>query len=423
MKVNSVFRYFSVGLILICMVPHVMAVEEMPEKRGPSSVVFEDNQLYRNHFAGLRIRGNIPVTIKTSRIFLNGQAGIAIDRASEVTVTDCDIFGNERAGINIDEAAATAIENNRIHGNKMGGVRIWRSGEEKHVSTVQIVKNKVYRNQQGGIRSMPQGDSKVALVVSGNGIYGNIKGGIRVENNTELTAKGNEIYENGTVGIIAHESTVPPELDIYQNRVSFNHGPGIHVLNGITGEIGIRNNWVYNNHRSGILCGLWSDPSKQILNVRIINNTVVSNGSSGQGSGIRNDSKGKAFIINNIIAYNYITGIRVRTCKHYSHNLLFANGDVGNCCDDVHSAPSWIESLQAGGCGEREKGDLLGDPLFEDPDNYNFYLRDESPAIDAGNDDSIYNDVLFPPSRGANRNDMGATGGPWAENRSNGVVE
>jgi parallel beta-helix repeat protein len=420
MKVNSIYRYLWMALAFMCVASHVMAVEEMPGKWGRSSVVFEDNDLYRNHFTGMRIRGDIPVTIKTSRIYLNGRAGIAIDRDAQVMVKGCDIFRNDRAGINIDEATATFIDNNRIHENKMGGIRIWRSGEEKHVSAVKIVNNKVYGNEQGGIRSMPQGDSKVELSIIENGIYGNKKGGVRVENNTKLTAKGNEIYENGTIGIIAHESTVPPELDIYQNRVSFNHGPGIHVLNGITGDIGIRNNWVFNNHRSGILCGLWSDPNKQLLNVKIINNTIVSNGSSGQGSGIRNDSKGKAFIINNIIAYNYITGIRVRTCKDYSYNLMFANGDVGNCCDDVHSAPSWIESLQAGGCGEREKGDLLGDPFFEDPDNYSFYLRDESPAIDAGKDDPIYNDVLSPPSKGTKRNDMGATGGPWAAMR---VVE
>jgi parallel beta-helix repeat protein len=390
-----------------------MAVEDGPGRWGRSSVILEDNELHQNHFNGIRMRGSVSVAIRMSRIYLNGEAGIHIDREAQVTVTDCDIFRNERAGINIEEAAGASIERNRIHENKMGGIRISRSGEEQGpVSTVKIANNRIYGNEQGGIRSMPQGDSKVELTVIENSIYGNKKGGIRVENNTKLSAKGNYIYNNGTVGIVSHESIVPPELDIYQNRVSFNHGPGVHVLNGITGEIGIRNNWVFNNHRSGILCGLWSDPNKQLLKVEIINNTIVSNGSSGQGSGIRNDSKGKAFIINNIIAYNYVTGIRVRTCKDYSYNLLFANGDVGNCCEDVHSAPSWIESLQLGGCREREKGDLLGDPLFEDPDNYNFYLRDESPAIDAGKDDPIYNDASSP--KGTNRNDMGATGGPYA---------
>jgi hypothetical protein len=56
-----------------------------------------------------------------------------------------------------------------------------------------------------------------------------------------------------------------------------------------------------------------------------------------------------------------------------------------------------------------------------DADNYNFYLQDESPAIDAGH---IYEDTSLPPSKGTNSNDIGATGGPYAANRTNnGVME
>ncbi|MDY7036497.1 MAG: hypothetical protein SV375_10120, partial [Thermodesulfobacteriota bacterium] len=167
----------------------------------------------------------------------------------------------------------------------------------------------------------------------------------------------------------------------------------------------------FNNESSGVLCGLWSNPTIKILNVEIINNTVVSNGSRGQGAGIRNDSMGKAIIMNNIVAYNYVTGIRTRRCKDYSYNLLFANGDVGNCCEDPESAPYWIEKTQVAGCPGRGKGDIICDPLFVDPDNHNFFLQDESPAIDAGH---IYEDTSLPPSKGAGRNDMGATGGPYA---------
>ena len=118
--------------------------------------------------------------------------------------------------------------------------------------------------------------------------------------------------------------------------------------------------------------------------------------------------------MNNIVAYNYVTGIRTRKCRGYSYNLLFANGDVGNCCDDIHWAPPWVERMQFAGCAGRGEGSLIGDPLFVDPDNYNFDLRNESPAIDAGEGTQIYDDTSFPPSKGTNKNDMGATGGPHA---------
>ena len=140
-----------------------------------------------------------------------------------------------------------------------------------------------------------------------------------------------------------------------------------------------------------------------------MNNTIVSNGSSYEGSGIRSDSKGKFIIMNNIIAYNYQTGIRTEDCGGYSYNMLYANGETGNCCADPGSAPFRIEWEQYAGCPGREKGDLIGDPLFVEPDNYNFYLQDKSPAISAGKD--VYQDS----NTSSYRNDMGATGGPYAD--------
>jgi len=418
--------YLYISSILISLGTNCMAMADMPGQKGHNFVIIEDNEFYQNHLSGIRIRGSIPVTIKRCKIYSNGRTGIFMDRCSEVVVAGCDIFENGKysgqiwrsAGINIEGAAHIAIENNSIFRN-VAGVRILRGWEKKgRASIVKIVSNRIYANSAGGIRSMLQPGTKLDLAITDNNIYQNKKGGIRVENDAKLKATGNNIYENGTAGIISHVSVIPPKLDIYQNRVSFNRGPGIHVLNGMTGRIGIRNNWVFNNHLSGIVCGLWSSPNIRRLDVEIINNTVVSNGSSDQGAGIRNDSKGKVIIMNNIVAYNYVTGIMTRRCGEYSYNLLFANGDVSNCCHDPDSAPYWIERRQFAGCAERGRGDLISDPLFTNPDNYDFFLQDESPAVDAGKDKHIYNDTCFPPSKGTNRNDVGATGGPYAARES-----
>jgi hypothetical protein len=378
-------------------------------------VIIEDNELFQNNLTGIRIRGNLPLTIKACKIYSNGGAGIAISRQARVIVTGCNIFRNEKAGINIDDAIRATIENSRIYKNKTAGIDICRSKEkESHILEVNIANNRIYINNQAGIRSVLQSHRKVDLAVIGNDIRQNKKAGIRVKNNTWLMAKGNQIYDNGIGGIISQESIIPPRLDIYQNRVSFNNGPGIHVINGITGLIGIRNNWIFNNQRSGIVCGFWSNPTSELLNVGIMNNTIVSNGSGDQGAGIRNDSNGKAIIMNNIIAYNFATGLKIKECRGYSYNLLFANGDVGDCCENPGSAPHGIEREQFADCSGKGKGDLIDDPLFVDPDNYNFYLQDESPAIDSGKNVRIFDDTSLPPSKGTNRNDIGATGGPYA---------
>ena len=387
-----------------------ITMEDVPGKRGPGSIIIEDNEIYQNNLVGIRIRGNLPVTVKKCQIYSNGETGIRFDTQSQAVLSGSSVFQNGRTGINILEADRITIENNRIYKHPLAGVRILGSVEnKKHTLLVRIAGNRIYLNRRAGIRAMPRPVGRIDLAVVGNSIYQNETAGVRVENNTRLTAEGNQIHDNEGAGIMVHESVIPPELDIYRNRISFNNGEGIQIVNGITGRIGISNNWIYSNYLSGIGCGLFHSPISKLDNIKIMNNTILSNGSGYEGSGIRSDSKGKVIIMNNIVAYNYQTGIRTEDCGGYSYNLLYANGETGNCCADPLSAPFRIEWEQYAGCPGRGRGDLIGNPLFVDPDNYSFSLQDKSPAIGAGRD--VYQDS----NTSFYRNDMGATGGPYAD--------
>lgn len=392
-----------------------MAMENQRTPDQSASIIIEDNELYQNNFAGIRVRGNMPLIIKRSRIYSNGATGIDIDMQGRVTVSECDIFNNERSGINIDETIRTVIQKNKIHQNGRAGVRVWE-GDKKAIFVrsmdVKITDNKIYMNRYAGISSMPEPDEvKINLDVAANDIHLNGIAGIRVKNNVRLTVQSNHLHENEMAGIMSHESVIPPELDIYQNKISFNSGPGIHIYNGNTGPIGICNNLIFNNERSGILCGYWgSKYSKSFVNAQILHNTIVSNGYSGQGAGIRNESEGEISIMNNILAYNYVSGIRARRCRGYSYNLLFANGYVGSCCDDPKTAPFWAEILQYNGCPGRGRGDLIADPLFVNPDRYDFNLQHGSPAMGTAKDMA----ASQPRKKPFYRNDIGATGGLYA---------
>ena len=292
-------------MMTFSLLTHGVATGQVSVQGSAEVVIIEDNAVYQNKLTGLRIRGTIPVTISRSAIYENGRAGIYADKDSQVTVTDCDVYDNGRAGVNINRARFTKVENSKLHGNKLAGVRVLAEGQgDTEPAEVTIIQSRIYSNEQAGIRALPEADGRVVLSVVGTDVYENQNAGIRVENHTSLTAKDNRIHDNGTAGIVAFESETPPKLDIYQNRVFSNHQAGIHVVNGITGSIGIRNNWIYDNLRSGIVCGLWSKPDVENLNLEVINNTVVSNGSSDQGAGIRNDSDGRVLIMNNIVAYN-----------------------------------------------------------------------------------------------------------------------
>ncbi|MGI9569399.1 MAG: right-handed parallel beta-helix repeat-containing protein, partial [Desulfobulbia bacterium] len=327
-----------------------MTMEDVPGKRGPGSIIIEDNKIYQNNLAGIRIRGSLPVTIKKCQIYSNGETGIRFDTQAQAVLSGSSIFQNGRTGMQILDSDRITIENNRIYKNPLSGVRILGSIEnEKHKLLVRIAGNRIYLNQRAGIRAMPRPVGNIDLTVVGNSIYQNETAGVRVENNTRLTAEGNQIHDNGGAGIIVHESVIQPEFDIYRNRISFNNGEGTQIVNGITGRIGISNNWIYGNHLSGIGAGLFHSPISKLDNIKIMNNTIVSNGSGYEGSGIRSDSEGKVTIMNNIVAYNYQTGIRTEDCGGYSYNLLYANGETGNCCADPRSAPFRIEWEQYAG--------------------------------------------------------------------------
>ncbi|MCA9439122.1 MAG: hypothetical protein KC978_25275, partial [Candidatus Omnitrophica bacterium] len=57
-------------------------------------------------------------------------------------------------------------------------------------------------------------------------------------------------------------------------------------------------------------------------------------------------------------------------------------------------------------------GNYPTDPKFLTTAPGEYLLSPDSPLIDAGNRDPIYNDTCFPPAQGGVRNDMGYTGGP-----------
>lgn len=57
-------------------------------------------------------------------------------------------------------------------------------------------------------------------------------------------------------------------------------------------------------------------------------------------------------------------------------------------------------------------GNINGGPIFLSTSD--LIILQDSPCIDTGSTNTAYNDLLFPPSLGTSRNDIGAHGGPGA---------
>jgi hypothetical protein len=182
-------------------------------------------------------------------------------------------------------------------------------------------------------------------------------------------------------------------------------------------------------------------------NPHILNNMILHN-QGRYGAGIVLNYSG-ALIKNNIIAYNIggedFGGGGFWCYNNGEHPIIFENntivqnesdqgggglriwsadatimntivwGNTGSPAPSIMgSATVRYSNIQYGFAGE---GNIEEEPMFE---SENLLLSDDSPCIDAGNPDEMYNDpedngnpgfALF-PSKGTLRNDMGAYGGP-----------
>jgi hypothetical protein len=353
--------------------------------RPKEKILFADNTIYQNNRSGIQIRGNTPVLVSNCNVYRNGRAGINVEDSADVAVEGSSFFQNGTSGVVGNNASRIIVRDSRIHQNQRAGMRIRKSERPAlNATLVSLVNNKIFLNGRGGLHAISSALTPIKILASENSIYRNSEAGIRIEDNVYLAATRNKIYRNKTSGISSYITLdVSPKLDVYQNKIYFNRGPGIFIHSGSTGSIGISNNWIYNNYLAGIACGLWDGPEKEKIDVEIFHNTIVGNGSNNLGTGVRNYSSGSVAIKDNIISYNFTSGILTDNCWGGSHNLLFANAETSRAEGDSKRQSIFIEREQYAGCSGKQWGDILADPLFVNPDQYDFSLQPDSPARDA----------------------------------------
>lgn len=223
---------------------------------------------------------------------------------------------------------------------------------------------------------------------TGTPIKGYVEGGGVLLNKSNAIIKNNIIVENNVAtggGGIASWYGKPQILNnLIINNIG-GYAAGI-VLNWSDGII--KNNIVYHNIKTGPkwLTGgimIWDSPGNPIIE----NNVVVGNISNTTAGGISITAVSKPVIRNNIV-----WGNRQATGKQ----ITGATAGMVTFCD--------VEDKTDG------TGNFCSFPVLS-PDF--FTLGDNSPCIDKGDTNSVYNDKNT-VSQGTLRNDIGAFGGPGA---------
>lgn len=193
----------------------------------------------------------------------------------------------------------------------------------------------------------------------------------------------------------------------------------IHIQN--SSNVTLQGNLICNNYGSNAstIYVLSSNPD-------ILNNVIVNNTSERFGS-IELDTGSNAYLQNNTISHNMsgIASLRIKDSFPIIRNSII--WEEGNVLSLDNGMPAISYSCINGGYAG--SGNIEQDPLFENPSNgtgnqfsgidANWILEFNSPCVDAGNSDAIYNDIedhnnpgfaLF-PAQGNLQNDMGAFGG------------
>ena len=436
--------------------------------RGTATGEPKSSRIYGNATAGIRLEDIYgTVTIDNNEVNNNSKAGICIidvgsgpPTATTATVQNNNVHDNTQAGITVAGASYLTIgSNNNINDNGTAGVAFRKASitvlysDPINVSSqpVTISGNNIYSNSYAGI-GIIDAITGTVTITDQNDIYQNTGGGIGIQHDCTVVITKNTIRNNVRGGIHTGTQVADPgefsgtagsaDLTIKQNKVYGNgnsgYGAGIDVRHA---DGSINNNLVYKNHRGGIRFGDWID--------EIINNTVVDNGNAtddmgggivyddiSAGDGVNDAPAGTPpvalLIRNNICFYNQKAGIRAcftntPGSEERDYNLVYLNnGTTDDCGWYTDTGISYIRTLscankQYGGCGAdwpvpfamEDPHDIIADPLFKNITIDDYRLQrlgegdpNDSPAIDAGDPASAYNDT------DASRNDMGAYGGP-----------
>ena len=151
----------------------------------------------------------------------------------------------------------------------------------------------------------------------------------------------------------------------------------------------VQNCVVINNLADKIGGGIYI--SELAVDVQIINSTIYGNRAGSQGGGIaRIRNIGTVLVQNSIIIENEAANIYPSAAgSNPSFRVSYSLTDA-----------EWALA---------DSTNIVGEPLFIDPQRGDFHLDSVSVAVNAGDPDASFNDP------DGSRNDLGAYGGPWGQ--------
>ncbi len=202
-----------------------------------------------------------------------------------------------------------------------------------------------------------------------------------------------QITNNGSDGLKVDNATV----EIVRCQLNGNGGYGAQVING--GQLILTATRVFNNGEGGLQT---SGGRIDLRNAIVAHNKKAGVVLSASGDYLQS--------VNAVIAYNNGEGVvSFGGVYDIENSVVYFNNALNQIAVISGSGQVRYSDVDQPNLGSTN---LQVDPQFEDVND--FFLKNSSPLIDAGNPDVSFEDAYFPPSLGLPRNDIGAYGGPLA---------
>jgi parallel beta-helix repeat protein len=135
---------------------------------------------------------NQGITIEGFTIKSFGNYGICVNKADEVTINNNQIINNISAGIYATEGTKITVTDNDVTNNGDKGIYI-------NIDTLIVSGNTVIGNGKGGIRAFSDNDT-INNIVSNNEVTGNFGYGIEFASNS-IIVRDNTVCGNSRAGI------------------------------------------------------------------------------------------------------------------------------------------------------------------------------------------------------------------------------
>ncbi|MCB9444441.1 MAG: hypothetical protein H6669_09410 [Ardenticatenaceae bacterium] len=314
--------------------------------------------------------------------FLDGN--LCVRSMGDTDKPDCDF--------NTIQAAIDAAQPNQT---------IWVFPGEYHEALIMNKSDIALRSVLGPQLTIIDATQKgTAIIISG--YWGNTYQNILIEGFT--IQNGSQYYNGGGISV-----TYASHLTIRNNKFINNHGAmagAIGLSNGAE-FVNIINNWFIDNYTSGASPAQPNCIAGSGNDLLIANNVFLNNNRQGDAA-IRLYYSSTGAIYNNTFVGN-VGGTFVGCYLDLQNNIIVNSSGTGtwDCTTENlvkfnnvwDNNPNYLNLDRTG-----INGNISTNPLFEN----GFHLRPNSPSLNAGNPDPIFNDP------DGSRNDMGAYGGPNA---------